>query len=224
MDFILTKKQKGNQKKSARIWAYKYILAHDIPLEQGSRNKHLIKALNDHINPHTFYKNLVSIWLDVGKGVSFTKKEMDKIKSIKNQKNKSWKKTTGFYISREWRELRYKVLQKNDGCCCLCGRSKAKHDIILHVDHIKPRSKFPKLELDINNLQILCEDCNLGKSNKDSIDWRKEDDVIETVSIEAVITKSVQQIENMEEYKEKRKTVVIRRRPTSNVMRTTRGH
>lgn len=25
---------------------------------------------------------------------------------------------------------------------------------------------------DKNNLQVLCEDCNLGKSNGDSIDWR----------------------------------------------------
>lgn len=24
-----------------------------------------------------------------------------------------------------------------------------------------------------DNLQVLCEDCNIGKSNTDSIDWRK---------------------------------------------------
>ncbi|MFC6439812.1 HNH endonuclease [Bowmanella sp. JS7-9] len=34
---------------------------------------------------------------------------------------------------------------------------------MLHVDHVKPRAKFPELALDINNLQILCETCNLGK-------------------------------------------------------------
>ena len=45
-------------------------------------------------------------------------------------------------------------------------------NVELHVDHIKPRSKHPELELDINNLQILCKDCNLGKSNTDSIDYR----------------------------------------------------
>jgi 5-methylcytosine-specific restriction endonuclease McrA len=42
----------------------------------------------------------------------------------------------------------------------------------MHVDHILPRSKFPELELDIDNLQVLCEECNLAKSNIDTTDWR----------------------------------------------------
>jgi len=67
-----------------------------------------------------------------------------------------------FYTSREWKSLRYKFLRKYESKCMLClSREKS-----LHVDHIKPRSKYPKLELDINNLQILCSDCNMGKSNK----------------------------------------------------------
>ena len=33
----------------------------------------------------------------------------------------------------------------------------------IHVDHIKPKSKHWDLRLDINNLQVLCEDCNFGK-------------------------------------------------------------
>lgn len=76
-----------------------------------------------------------------------------------------------FYKSRVWRELRYKALAKSNGKCCLCNRS-AKDDVILHVDHIKPISKFPKLKLALDNLQVLCEDCNIGKSNKDYTDWR----------------------------------------------------
>lgn len=76
-----------------------------------------------------------------------------------------------FYESREWRELRYKALALSDGRCELCGRSK-QNGIVLHVDHIRPRSVAPELELCLENLQILCEDCNLGKSNKDSRDWR----------------------------------------------------
>jgi len=38
------------------------------------------------------------------------------------------------------------------------------------VDHVKPRAN-PELELDIDNLQILCRDCNLVKGVKNSIDW-----------------------------------------------------
>jgi hypothetical protein len=43
----------------------------------------------------------------------------------------------------------------------------------LHVDHIKSRSKHPDLALEITNLQVLCADCNIGKSNTDETDWRE---------------------------------------------------
>lgn len=77
-----------------------------------------------------------------------------------------------FYASSEWRAIRFDVLKANDGRCELCGSSK--HDgARLHVDHIEPRSKKPELSLAASNLQVLCEDCNLGKSNRDNTDWRK---------------------------------------------------
>ena len=76
-----------------------------------------------------------------------------------------------FYRSREWRELRVKALVKYGRKCCLCGMS-VSDGIILHVDHIKPRSKHPELELKLSNLQVLCQDCNLGKSNRYSDKWR----------------------------------------------------
>ncbi len=76
-----------------------------------------------------------------------------------------------FYSSRAWLALRYKALQANDGKCELCGRSK-KDGIRLHVDHIKPRSRFPAYELMLSNLQILCNECNIGKGNKCTRDWR----------------------------------------------------
>lgn len=79
-----------------------------------------------------------------------------------------------FYESREWRETRYMALQLCGAKCQCCGRSRTD-GVILHVDHIKPKSLFPELALVLNNLQVLCEDCNLGKSNKDQTDWRTAD-------------------------------------------------
>lgn len=76
-----------------------------------------------------------------------------------------------FCLSQPWREIRYKALWQAGGKCSLCGRGR-KEGVVLHVDHIPPRSKYPDKELDANNLQVLCEDCNLGKSNKDRTDWR----------------------------------------------------
>jgi 5-methylcytosine-specific restriction endonuclease McrA len=73
-----------------------------------------------------------------------------------------------FYDSREWKQLRYKVLNKYGRTCALCRKS----DGVMHVDHIKPRSKYPELELVFDNLQVLCEACNIGKSNTDETDFR----------------------------------------------------
>ena len=75
------------------------------------------------------------------------------------------------YKSPEWQRLRYFVLKRDNGVCQLCGRGR-KDGVVLHVDHIVPLSVDWSKRLDPNNLQVLCEDCNLGKSNKDCIDWR----------------------------------------------------
>lgn len=78
-----------------------------------------------------------------------------------------------FYSTQEWRAARYDALRKNNGKCELCGSGK-HNGSLLHVDHIKPRSRYPELELDLNNLQVLCDECNLGKGNRDTTDWREK--------------------------------------------------
>ena len=98
----------------------------------------------------------------------------------KKWKAASRKPDDGFYKSDSWRELRFVALKRADGCCALCGRSNRMHGVVLHVDHIKPRSRFPHLSLVASNLQVLCEDCNLGKGNRDTTDWRA-DNVVQIV-------------------------------------------
>ena len=78
------------------------------------------------------------------------------------------KEAFNFYESEAWQKLRYRVLAVYGRRCMCCGRT----DGPMHVDHIKPRSKYPELALDFDNLQVLCEACNLGKSNTDETDWR----------------------------------------------------
>lgn len=77
-----------------------------------------------------------------------------------------------FYKSPAWRRVRYQALVAHGGRCQCCGSSSAQGKVI-HVDHVLPRSLFPHLELELTNLQVLCEDCNLGKSNIDTTDWRE---------------------------------------------------
>lgn len=76
-----------------------------------------------------------------------------------------------FYTSDAWRHVRYQALKAHGGACQCCG-ARGGGGVMLHVDHIKPRSRFPKLELTLSNLQVLCEDCNMGKRAWDETDWR----------------------------------------------------
>ena len=60
--------------------------------------------------------------------------------------------------------LRFKVMQRDNFKCCICGASPAKDpSVVLHIDHIIPWSKGG--ETTIDNLQTLCSKCNLGKSD-----------------------------------------------------------
>jgi 5-methylcytosine-specific restriction endonuclease McrA len=84
-------------------------------------------------------------------------------------------KTGDFYRTREWASVRYAALMKSDGRCKCCGASSAD-GAVLHVDHIKPRSLFPSLEFSLSNLQVLCDLCNIAKSNIDMTNWKIKHD------------------------------------------------
>jgi hypothetical protein len=81
-------------------------------------------------------------------------------KSIETQKEIKIKKTPRGINLR----LRWTILKRDNFSCIKCGSSPAKDpSVILHVDHIIPWSKNG--ETVIENLETLCEKCNLGKSN-----------------------------------------------------------
>ena len=69
-------------------------------------------------------------------------------------------KSIGFY------KIRFNVLKRDNFTCQYCGRKAP--DVILEVDHIKPRNgkSFFKSDYSENNLITACRDCNLGKSNR----------------------------------------------------------
>lgn len=62
-----------------------------------------------------------------------------------------------------WR-MRFLVNRRDRFTCRACGRSPATEPgVVLHVDHIEPWSKGG--ETTMENLQTLCQVCNLGKSD-----------------------------------------------------------
>jgi 5-methylcytosine-specific restriction endonuclease McrA len=80
-----------------------------------------------------------------------------------------------FLMTYEWRKVRMEALKKYGARCQCCGATPA-HGAVMNVDHIKPRKLFPHLALDLNNLQVLCHDCNHGKGNWDMTDWRERNE------------------------------------------------
>lgn len=91
---------------------------------------------------------------------------------IPNRRKSEYKETAeAFYRSDEWREIRYRAFKYYGNKCACCGRGP-EDGVILNVDHIIPLSMNWSTRLDINNLQILCQTCNLGKTNVDSVNWR----------------------------------------------------
>jgi hypothetical protein len=93
------------------------------------------------------------------------------VKRVINYTNGATKRD--FYSSPSWIALRYQILKKHGGRCHCCGATAASSGKSMHVDHIKPRSIYPDLALEPSNLQVLCYDCNIGKSNIDETDWRQ---------------------------------------------------
>lgn len=58
-------------------------------------------------------------------------------------------------------KLRFQILKRDDFTCQYCGRKAP--DVILHIDHIHPKSKggLNKEE----NYRTACLECNIGKSD-----------------------------------------------------------
>lgn len=177
----MSRKQKQEEKALKNV-VLSWLKVKGVYLNHLSENQNLQTNLTRLIKGYIHNKNNVST---VGLYLSSNKKiklvpfcvMQEYRKLLRKQKYKKPIQENGdssnFYSSARWRGLRVKALVKYGRKCCLCG-STVSDGVKLHVDHIKPRSKFPQLQYSLSNLQILCEDCNLGKSNKYSDNWRLE--------------------------------------------------
>ena len=113
------------------------------------------------------YKQRFAGWTNVY--LLFIEYKMGKAIVIENEKiniPEDKTKNSRIYKKRNINlRTRLDVLKKDHFRCVFCGRSPAfEGGVILHIDYIKPFSKGG--ESTKSNLQTLCSDCNLGKSNK----------------------------------------------------------
>jgi len=100
-------------------------------------------------------------------------------------------KREDFYKSWEWRTLRMTVLKKHGPRCMCCGSTPdqtALHGapVRIVVDHIKPLYTHWHMRLDADNLQVLCDECNMGKGAWDTTDWRSDDAVLEDAPLSPI--------------------------------------
>lgn len=86
---------------------------------------------------------------------------------ILNKPKRSRKAKPFSNFDKRWQVLRSRVFDAYGKKCMKCGNCDE-----LHVDHIKPKSKFPKLAYKFSNMQVLCKACNKLKSNKHCTDYR----------------------------------------------------
>ena len=72
-----------------------------------------------------------------------------------------------FYSSPEWNLIREQVIKEKGRVCSEC-KKYIRNNKDVTVDHIRPRSKYPDLALEKQNLRVLCRRCNSSKGDKDS--------------------------------------------------------
>lgn len=90
-----------------------------------------------------------------------------------------------FYSSWEWKKARYEALARFQHRCQCCGWQPGDTERgYLVVDHIKSRRKHPELSLSQDNLQVLCNDCNMGKGSIYEDDFRSLDNAYKLMTMQ----------------------------------------
>jgi|APSaa5957512576_1039674.scaffolds.fasta_scaffold18479_2 5-methylcytosine-specific restriction endonuclease McrA len=95
-----------------------------------------------------------------GASVEEIERELRQVTAVESETHFNHKTNRSISLS-----LRYDILKRDNFRCVKCGASPAlTPGTQLHIDHKIPWSKGGETEE--ANLQTLCSDCNLGKSNK----------------------------------------------------------
>ena len=153
----------------------------------------LKKTMNMNSTEEDLFKNLEEVWIKLGRQPNYGemtsplskyhrgtyerrfgtwRKALTKFIDYINNEEKT-QKTEELLIKKPTQNktnrainlrLRFIVMKRDNFKCKNCGKSPATDQkVILHIDHVSPYSKGG--ETIVENLQTLCSECNLGKSN-----------------------------------------------------------
>ncbi len=77
-----------------------------------------------------------------------------------------------------------KRMYSDDSGRCYCCYCESQIDAISypHIEHRKPKSKFPECSFDWDNLHLACERCNAHKGDK----WDEKDEILDAVVDEPI--------------------------------------
>ena len=149
----LTKKAKSNNPiigVIASIWVLTFFIMSRFPASPWSWLGVLVALV---FTIFVLYKRRAAIETETIQLAEERKKRLDEAKQ--------------FYSSPEWQQVRSEVIKEKGQVCSECG-VYYEDSYHITVDHIRPRSKYPELALELSNLRVLCRRCNSSKGDKDS--------------------------------------------------------
>ena len=88
--------------------------------------------------------------------------EIRKMDTTLINSTKEWEKFSNTKLKKET----LKSLQDMYAYCCAYCEGEIESVTSGHIEHLKPKSLFPKLMFDYNNLHYSCPKCNLNKREK----------------------------------------------------------
>ena len=89
-----------------------------------------------------------------------------RIQELAEERKRNIEEAKLFYSSPEWLKIREQVIKEEGRTCVQCGRLIKKANDVT-VDHIRPRSKYPHLAFNRENLRVLCRRCNSQKKDRE---------------------------------------------------------
>lgn len=111
-------------------------------------------------------------------------KEQRAISKGGRRKRRTWslfrkKRRNWYWNNPRWAAIRAKRIEENTlhyalefGWCCCERCQKLITGRQVHCDHVWPRNPWRIFQYCLWNTQILCDDCNISKSNRDGHHWR----------------------------------------------------